>query len=70
MRELILKRIEEIKAKENGFSKKGLMRWANFIVTWGDGSETHISQIDFQSLDDDRLLNVFERIIKVMSKQM
>jgi hypothetical protein len=69
MRELILKRIEEIRTKEQGFPKS-LMRWVNFIVTWGDGSETHISKIDFQSLDDDRLLNLFERIVRVMSKQM
>ncbi len=60
MRELILKRIEEIKNKENSFSKS-LMKWQNFstgIV------KTHISDFDFNECNDVELLILFERIIR------
>lgn len=46
------------------------MRWQHFNITNGDGSETHISKMDFESLSDDELLRIFELIIRRMSKMM
>lgn len=66
MRELILKRIEEIRTRENGFPKN-VMRWKNF----SDGSDkTHISQLKFEEMNDVELLMMFERLIRRLSKQM
>lgn len=60
MRQLILRRIEEIKNRENGFSKS-LMKWDNF----SSGTiKTHISDFDFNTCNDIELLFLFERIIK------
>ena len=55
MRELILKRIEEIRNKEDSFNKS-LMKWSNFST---GVIKTHISEIDFSLCDD----VLFERII-------
>jgi hypothetical protein len=59
MRELILKRIEEIRNKEDGFNKS-FMKWSNFSIGI---NETHISEIDFSLCDDVELLMLFEHII-------
>lgn len=60
MREIILKRIEEIKKFENGFSKS-IMKWNNF----SSGTiRTHISEMDFNECNDIELLMLFERIIR------
>jgi hypothetical protein len=64
MRKIILSRIEEIKKKENDFSK-GLQRWSNFDV-----KGNHISEINFNDFDDDAVVFLFERIIIRVSKQM
>lgn len=57
MKEKILNRIEELKNQHAGFTK-GSMRWKNFLI-----NDIHISQVDFNTLEDDYLLFVFERII-------
>lgn len=67
MRELIIKHIEDISKAENGFSKTGLMRWANFYIR---NEHIHISEFDFGSCDDEELLSLYERIIRVKSRQM
>ncbi len=64
MRELILKRIEEISERENGFSK-ALMRWQNYSV-----NNVHISEVRFQNLTEESLLKEFERLVTRCSKQM
>lgn len=64
MRELILKRIEEISERENGFSKT-LMRWQNYLV-----NNVHISEVGFQNLTEESLLKEFERLVTRCSKQM
>jgi hypothetical protein len=61
MRELMLKRIEEIKAKENGFSKS-LMKWRQPL---SHGTINKCAcEINFSELSDDDLLFLFERIIR------
>ena len=65
MRELILKRIEELRQTEKGFSKE-YMRWKNFTIGY---TKTHISEFDFNSCDDEELLSLFERIMRVIYKQ-
>lgn len=66
LRQLILKRIEEIRKSENNFSKS-LMRWQNF----SNGTvKTHISDMKFEEMSDYDLLFLFERIIRRMSKYM
>jgi hypothetical protein len=66
MRELILKRIEEIRAYHGGF-KKGSMRWDNF----SNGTDkTHISELKFEEMNDIELLMLFERMIKRHYTQM
>ena len=60
MRELMLKRIEEIRNKENGFCKS-LMKWNNFSTGI---IKTHISDLDFSECNDVELLMLFERIIR------
>ena len=69
MRELILKRIQVFKKNNENFNKE-IMRWRNFKITWGDGTETHISKIDFESLSDDELLRIFELLMRRLSKVM
>lgn len=69
MRTLILNRIAEFKKNNENFSVE-LMRWRNFKITNGEGKETHISQIKFESLSDDELLRIFELIMRKLSKVM
>jgi hypothetical protein len=47
-----------------------MMRWQNFNITWSDGTKTHISKIDFESLSDDELLRIFELLMRRLSKVM
>ena len=61
MRELILKRIEEIKEKENGFVS--LMKWKGTITV-------DISKFDFNTCNDVELLILFERILRRYFKQL
>lgn len=67
MKKRIIKRLEEIKEKENGF-KKGTMRWDRFHVD--TENKSHISEIDFKEVADDVLLILFERIIRRYYTQM
>lgn len=60
MRELILRRIDEIRSKENNFSKS-LMKWNNFSTGY---DKSHVSEIDFTKCNDVELLLLFERIIR------
>jgi hypothetical protein len=69
MRELILKRIAEFKKNNENFSRE-MMRWRNFEITNGDGKGTHISRIDFESLNDEELLRIFELLMRRLSKVM
>lgn len=68
MRQLILKRIEELKSFD-GFSES-LMRWQNVRVKRPHEVEQHISKVDFSLLRDDQLLDVFETILVRYYKQM
>jgi hypothetical protein len=64
MRELILKRIEELRTK--GEFKKSAMRWRNHNID----AHTHISEFDFNTCSDEMLLHLYERIIRQLSKVM
>lgn len=66
MRELILKRIEEFRKQDDGFTKQ-LMRWRNFEIR---NEHIHISKFDFNTCDDEELLSLFERIMRQKSKVM
>ena len=66
MRNLILKRIEEIKTNERGFPKS-TMRWDNFSTGI---DKRHISEIQFEDLDDNSLVLLFERLIRRVNMQM
>ena len=67
MRELIIKRIQEIKEIDN--FAKSTMRWRNFNVYLGN-KIIHISEFDFNDADDYELITIFERIIKKYCKYM
>lgn len=64
MRDLILKRIEEIRQQERDFSRD-TMRWRNYLV-----HGNHISETGFQNLTDESLLQEFERLAAHIKKQM
>lgn len=57
MREIMLARIYEIKKYHSGFNNKHL-RWRGFKI-----NDKHISEIDFNELQDDKLINIFEQIL-------
>jgi len=69
MRDLIVTRLEELKKKENGFSKFGTMRWMNVFAEI-NGKVKHISEVEWCELDDETLLVVFERVIRQYYKSM
>ena len=70
MRELILKRILEIKKNSDNFNQN-VMRWKNFFVINDDDNEKiHISKFDFKNLSDEELLKFFELLIRRISKVM
>lgn len=64
MRDLIIARIEEIKQKENNFSKK-LFRWKNAYI-----GDIHISSINFNTLSDIDVVSAYESIVRQVSKCM
>jgi hypothetical protein len=63
MRELILREIEYYKSRD-GFSKSQ-MRWKNVYF-----NKEHISEIDFNSLSDEGLLDAFTHIVRRFYTQM
>lgn len=60
MRDIILKRIAEIKAHENGF-RRGTMKWDNFDT---GTAKTHVSELNFTTLEDECLVLIFEKIVR------
>jgi hypothetical protein len=64
MRDLILKRIEEIRIQEKDFPKD-TMRWRNYLIRGN-----HISETGFQNLTEESLLEEFERLVVRCSRQM
>ena len=59
MREMILKRIEEIRLRNGGFPSDNT-RWKNFT----HGTENkNLDEIDFSALNNTELLMLFERLI-------
>jgi len=63
MKKIILERIEKFKADEDNFKSEW---WKNIYAsfTLNNFNETkHISEIDFNSLNDDDLVRLFEYII-------
>jgi hypothetical protein len=68
MRKRIIKRLEELKAVSQNFSKQ-TMRWGNFNITVNNES-FHISEMNWKLLDDEALMNVYERVIRRFFSQM
>lgn len=68
MRELIEKRLQEIRKIENNFSKL-TMRWADFYLKT-KLVPIHISEVKFEELPDDELLVLYEKVIKRFHSQM
>lgn len=66
-RQLILKRIDIIKQLEKGFPRS-VMKWANLHINAGEKS-LHISDVVFTGLDDEMLIDAFEKIIKRFHSQ-
>ncbi len=64
MRQIILDRIKGMKFVENNFSKN-IYRWRNFT-----DSDVHISEVNFENLSDDKLVFLFERLIRRFYTQM
>lgn len=64
MRQMILDRVEEIKKSNKNF-EEDTMRWKTVTI-----DSIHISKADFSKLSDDKLLLVFERIIRRNYLQM
>ena len=61
-------RIQEIKNKEEGFSKR-TMRWKDVEIT-ANGQTKHISVIDFHLCTSEELAVAFEKIIRQYYKSM
>jgi len=68
MRELILKRIEDIRNTSDNFPISS-MRWQHINYNRND-EMIHISDLDFNICTDDHLLYLFERILRNYHKQM
>lgn len=64
MRDMIVQRINDIRAWEGGFSKD-TMRWKNCMY-----QNQHISNIDLDIVTDADLLNILELVIRVFYKQI
>lgn len=62
MRELILKRIHELANANHNFSKDSF-RWKSFIVN-NDNDKIHLSDVDFNTFDDEKLLKIYEKIVR------
>jgi len=74
MRELIESRMTEIRENNRGF-QKSTMRWKNFDVVITDEVEEtsdtyHVSEIHWGWLSDEELLDLYERLIRRLSKVM
>lgn len=69
MRELIISRLDAMKEKERGFSRIATMRWANVFIDY-KGRTTHISDVDWNELSDDQLLDTYERVVRRYYSQM
>jgi len=67
MRKIILDRIEELKRKENGFSRS-LMKWQS-LLSYGT-TKAYADEVIFEELNDHELLILFERILIRYYKQM
>ena len=66
MREIMLKRIEQIRKQEQDFPIS-TTRWRNFT----HGTENkHLKDVKFEELDDFELLFLFERLIRRLYTQM
>lgn len=63
MKQIMLKRLSEIKEQNNGFSK-GLQKWQKFVI-----DEIHISEFDFNNINDEKFLDIFERVLRTHYKQ-
>jgi len=68
LRQLIINRINEIKSREEGFSKS-LMKWKNVNLDATKNNQ-HISEFDFDKATDVELAALFELIIKRYNSQM
>jgi hypothetical protein len=71
MRQIIENRLDEIKKLNGGFTKAS-MRWCNLNVDI-DGKSYHLSEISddlWKSIDNEKLLNIFERVIRRHYSQM
>ena len=75
MRDFAIKRIKQIKRKENGFDKQSV-KWKDFYCEVYEEDPIHISDFNFgytknklisweDVYDDGELLELFEKIIKV-----
>jgi len=60
MKEIILSKINKIKTEENDFKSSW---WNNIFLSHNTNITEHISNIDFNILNDDDLVRVFEYII-------
>jgi hypothetical protein len=65
MRQIILKRLEDIKKAQNGFPTS-LMRWQKFKGP----NDTPLKDVIFDSIPDEELIQLFERVVRQCSKQM
>jgi len=64
MREKIIARLEEIRERENNFSWQ-TMRWRGMKY-----NDIPLGILRFEILNDEQLLDMYERIVRRLSKQM
>lgn len=57
MREVILQKIQSLKEENHGFAKN-FVKWQVLCI-----NDTHISEIDFSTLSDEKLLFAYDQII-------
>ncbi len=72
IRQFILARLAYINAREREFNPQ-TMRWGGFFYEGpyaGGVQKIHISDLEFDLLDDEQLVLFFERIIRQVYKQM
>ncbi len=60
MKNNLIKRLTKIKAEEHGFTSK---YWKDIYFAEHDSPTKHISDIDFETLNSDDLLRIFEYLI-------
>jgi len=61
IRQIIIRKLNEIKSKEDNFESKW---WKMNFFGDSSGRTEHISKLDFNRLDDEDLVRCFEWIIK------